>query len=344
MGVCQWQRRPITLRRAQSILPPRLRLANLGRHRLQLLLQAIDLGLCLFPGRLLFDRGQVECGFEEPRPVPVGATLVVGVGKEREQPEIVLLAERIVLVVVALGAGERGAKPDRRRRVDAIDEHFVHRLVRIDAPFLVRHRIAMEAGRDPLIDGRIWQHVAGNLLDSELVERHVSVERVDHPVAVLPDAAPIVFFVAIGVGVSGEVQPGPRPTLAVVRRGEQAIDDALVGVGLAVGKERVELGNGRGKARQVQREPTKERRLGCFRRGRHVFALEACQHEPIDPVTRPRRLIDPWQFGPARFDVHDQCSGSAVGSVERSATPVPVRPVAAASGDVAVSAPGMSAP
>ena len=50
-----------------------------------------------------------------------------------------------------------------------------------------------------------------------------------------------VLLVAVAVGVAGEVEPGTRPALAVVRRGEQAIDDALVGVGRGVGEKGVDL-------------------------------------------------------------------------------------------------------
>jgi hypothetical protein len=83
---------------------------------------------------------------------------------------------------VALRARERRAEPDRGSRVDAIDEHLVHRLVRIDAAFFVCHRVAVKPGRDLLLDRRTRQHVAGNLLDCEPIERHVPVERVDDPV------------------------------------------------------------------------------------------------------------------------------------------------------------------
>ena len=79
---------------------------------------------------------------------------------------------------------------------------------------------------------RARQHVAGDLLDRELVERQVAVERVDHPVAILPDAAPVVFLVSVRVGVAREIQPRPRPPFAVVRRGQQPIDDPVVRVRL----------------------------------------------------------------------------------------------------------------
>ena len=51
----------------------------------------------------------------------------------------------------------------------------------------------------------------------------------------------VVLGVAVGVGVAGDVEPVPAPALAVVRRGEQAVDQPLVGVGRVVGEERRRL-------------------------------------------------------------------------------------------------------
>ena len=55
------------------------------------------------------------------------------------------------------------------------------------------------------------QQVAGDLLDGELVERHVAVEGVDHPVAPAPHRALAVALVAVGVGVAGGVEPAAGP-------------------------------------------------------------------------------------------------------------------------------------
>ena len=46
--------------------------------------------------------------------------------------------------------------------------------------------IAVETRRDLLVERRVRQQVARDLLDRELIERHVAVERVDHPVAPRP--------------------------------------------------------------------------------------------------------------------------------------------------------------
>ena len=112
---------------------------------------------------------------------------------------------------------------------------------RIDAALFVEHRVAMEAGGDLLALRGVGEHVAGELLDGELVERHVGVERVDHPIAVRPDRARAVLLVAVGVGVAGQIEPAARPALAVVRAGEQLIDELLVSIGRSVVDESIGL-------------------------------------------------------------------------------------------------------
>ena len=66
-------------------------------------------------------------------------------------------------------------------------------------------------------------------------------------------------MVAVRVGVAGGVEPVDRHALAVVRRGQQAIDDLLVGVGRCVGEEGIDLGRRRRQAGQVERHAADER-------------------------------------------------------------------------------------
>jgi hypothetical protein len=65
-----------------------------------------------------------------------------------------------------------------------------------------------------------WAHwfgeqVAGDLLHEELAVGHVAVESVDHPVSPGPHLPHLILFVAVGVGVAGEVEPVAGPLLAV---------------------------------------------------------------------------------------------------------------------------------
>ena len=70
--------------------------------------------------------------------------------------------------------------------MDAINHGVEAVLQRIDAAFLVDHRVAVESGGDDLIGGGVGKEVPGELLDGELIERHVGVERIDHPIAPRP--------------------------------------------------------------------------------------------------------------------------------------------------------------
>ena len=157
-----------------------------------------------------------------------------------------------MLVVVALRAVQRRAEPRRRRRAGAVEQAVPARFLRVDAAFVVRHRVAVESGRDPVRVGGAVHEVAGELQDREAVERHVAVERVDHPVAVLPDLARLVEVEAAGVAVAREVEPRRRPALAVVWRRQQPVDGAFEGAGRGVGGEGVELGRRRRQADQVE--------------------------------------------------------------------------------------------
>ena len=113
-------------------------------------------------------------------------------------------------------------------------------------------RHSQEAGRTQLVDrlarqvsllGR-KQFIAGQLLGHELVERLVGIERADHIVPILERLGPrqVLVVEALGVGVTGRVEPMAAPAFAIVRRGQQTIDELFVSVGRRVGEICVDLG------------------------------------------------------------------------------------------------------
>ena len=307
--VARRERCPGRLGRAHRQFPLRLGLTHFGSDGFQFAVGLVDVRLQPLARLLLVGRGQVEPRFGEPRPVAEGGAVVLGVREEGEQPVVVLLREGIVLVVVALRAGERRAEPDGGGRVRAIDENFVQRFLGIDAALFVGHRVAMEPARDFLIDGGVRQHVARDLLDRESIERQVAIEGVDDPVAVLPDRAAVVLFVSVRVGVPRQVQPGPRPPFAVVGRCEQSVDDPLVRAGRRVGQEGIDLVGCRRKAREIQRDAAKQRGFRRISRRRQAFALEPRQDEAVDRILRPagvgdrRQVWSRWRdVGPVSVD------------------------------------------
>ena len=75
--------------------------------------------------------------------------------------------------------------------------------------------------------------VGGQHLDDHLVVGLVGVERLDDPVAPPPDVRlALAHFgaVAVPVAIAPHVHPVPAPALAVLRAGQQPVDDLLVGV------------------------------------------------------------------------------------------------------------------
>ena len=149
-----------------------------------------------------------------------------------------------------------------RSRICSIAEHFG-----IHAAFAIGQRVAVEAGGDTLFDGGVGQQVARELFDRELVKRHVAVERVDHPMAIAPcPGARRVLFKAVAVGVAREVKPVSSPFLAVMRRGEQPVDNTLVSVRPGVGKECFDLRRRRRQPDQVEADPSDQSCAAGFRR------------------------------------------------------------------------------
>src|SRR3989442_14553912 len=81
--------------------------------------------------------------------------------QKSEHRIIILLREGIELVVVTLAAIDAQSEPGLPDRVHAVDQRFDAKLLRLDAAFLVEHRIAQETGGDPLLQRRIRQQIAG---------------------------------------------------------------------------------------------------------------------------------------------------------------------------------------
>ena len=134
-------------------------------------------------------------------------------------------------MIVAAGTVDRQAEEHLAGRRDDVVQLVVAGLLRVGR-LVVPQAEAIEAGGDDRLGRDVRQLVAGKLLADELVVRLVVVERADDVVAVPPGVwlRPVALE-AVGLGVADQVEPVPRPALAVVRRGEQAIDDLFVGVG-----------------------------------------------------------------------------------------------------------------
>ena len=102
-----------------------------------------------------------------------GDLRLVAIVEKREHPVVLGVRQRIVLVAVALRTLNRQAQHSLADGVHAVEHRFHAELLGIDAALLVDHRVPQEARRHELVLRGLGQQVAGDLLDEELVVRHV---------------------------------------------------------------------------------------------------------------------------------------------------------------------------
>src|ERR1700733_315179 len=90
------------------------------------------------------------------------------------------------------------------------------------------------------------------MLGDELIGRLVCVEAVNNVVAnpPRPGAMPVVLK-TLGFGVANHIEPMLRPSFAIVRAGQQPIDELLVSIGRWVGFEGCNFVGRRRQAEQV---------------------------------------------------------------------------------------------
>ena len=175
---------------------------------------------------------------------------------------------------------------------------------------------------EPLVVAGRRQQVAGNLLLHEPVVGHVGVERLDDPVAIAERVrVRDVLVEPVRVGIAGDVEPVPAPTLAVAGRRQQPLDHPLVGVGPLVREEGVDLGRGRGQAGQVERDPPQQLPLAGGGDRRQPVGLEPGEDEPVDRVARPGLVADGGRLGAGHRPVRpvlaartEVVGGAAVGA------------------------------
>ena len=221
-------------------LPGSLRGIELAFELFHLLVGGGDLHGNLRRFLLLLRRGHGHAGLGVER---AGAVLALLRDVVEEGVETVKIArgDGVVFVVVALRAGDAHAEPRRAQRAHAVHEVDVEILGVNDAAFVGGHHIAHEAAGNLLVHRGIGEEVARELLDGEAVEGLVVVEGAHDPVAPEPGLAQGIVVIAGGVRVAGEIEPGDRKPLAVVRGGEQAVHHVLIGAWRLVGEEGVHL-------------------------------------------------------------------------------------------------------
>ena len=154
----------------------------------------------------------------------VGA-VVARTREHAEQRVVVLRGDRVELVVVAAGAGERQAEERLAEHVDLVVDpvgvlgpRIDRRVLRLAEPPERRWRGATRSSPSFGLRRGFGSRSPATCSVEELVVRQVGVERPDDVVAVAPGVGDLeVELVAVRLGVADEVEPVPAPALAVVR-------------------------------------------------------------------------------------------------------------------------------
>ena len=134
------------------------------------------------------------------------------------------LRHGVVFVVVAASAPQGQGEPGCPGGLEPI-HHVLGLPLLIDGPELgVEPVVPVEPRGHLLPEGGVGEEVAGQLLEGELVERHVGVERLDHVVPPAPHGAPGIALKPAAVGVPGHVQPAGGHVLAVAGALEKPVD------------------------------------------------------------------------------------------------------------------------
>ena len=216
---------------------------------------------------------------------------VVGLdlGEVRLQAVVVGLAEGVELVIVAARAADRDAEECGADDVGHLGEHFVVRAgdVLVAGVLAQRAEAVEAAGHEEGLVLRIHL-VAGELLFDEFVVGLVAVETLHDVIAIAPGVGAVhVVLVAIALGEADDVEPVAAPLFAVVRRGQQAVDHFLPGVGRFVGEEGVDLFGGGRQAGEVEGGAADERGAAGGRRGFQSGLFESGEQEGVDGRLRP---------------------------------------------------------
>ncbi len=196
-------------------------------------------------------------------------------------------------MIVASGAADREAQEGHASRRDHVVELVIPGRLEFGLGQLGRERAgAQEPGRGHghRVIGR--QLVARELPVDELVVRHVAVEGTDQEVAIVVSEGPIVvLLVAMRLGEPRHVHPVTGESFSVIGRRQQAIDEALVGVGGRVVDEGVDLLGRGGQSRQVEGDAADQGAPVGDRIRLQPATLERGEDEPVDGRANPGRIL-----------------------------------------------------
>jgi hypothetical protein len=150
---------------------------------------------------------------------------------------------------MATGTTNRHPKKGPAHRVHLLVDNVTSHLVRVVACQHLRAdgKEAQTRSLHPLL-GEVGcgEEIARQLLDNELVERLVLVERLDDIITIPPSGGMGNILVhPVGIGIAGNIKPVAAPAFAVAGRFQKLINQLPPGVLTLITQEVLNLFNGR---------------------------------------------------------------------------------------------------
>ena len=217
-----------------------------------------------------------------------GDPIFDGNGVVEEAPEgvVIALQNRVELMVVAAGALHAGAEEDVTGGVGDVVEDIVPLAAGVAVVVFVDPVAKVAKGGERLgVAGE--KFVARDLFLDEAVVRFVLVVGLDDVIAVAPGSrAEVVDAEAVAVGVAHEVEPSAAHALTVGGRGQEAVDEFLVGERIGGLDEGGDVFRRRGESGGVEGDAADEDSALGFAGRRQAILGESGVDETIDRVGR----------------------------------------------------------
>src|SRR2546426_4484992 len=199
----------------------------------------------------------------------------------------------------------RAVHGEPHKTLEGRADHVVEVLVAIERIILLAEpdarAYAVEGSGGHAVVGWVIELVGGELLDDELVVRLVVIQGLDHVIAIAPCCRQIAIVLeARAVGVANDVQPVSSPTLAVMGRGQQPLDEVLVGSRRRILDEGVHLLRGWQQPDQVEVGAPDQGVAVGFERRRQSLLIQGLLDEGVDWILVPAAIRHLWESIPDR--------------------------------------------
>ena len=89
-------------------------------------------------------------------------------------------------MIVTFRTAKCQPQPDHPRRIDSIDDLLGAVQLKVHAGLGIPQCVPMESRGDSLVERRLLNQVARKLFDRELIERQITVDRLNDPLAINP--------------------------------------------------------------------------------------------------------------------------------------------------------------